>query len=143
MSHELKVRDVMNTDIRGISEESDLLTAATSMVENGINSLVVWPVEKDEPYGILTSTDLVNALAIGSDFEETRVADFRTTPLVLVTPGVRVRDAARLMARQNLRHLVVFNGRTLIGILSNFDLLRATAEFPKGIAAKPSDLLAR
>jgi len=125
MVSEPKVRDVMTTEVHGISEESSVLTAARAMADRGINSLVVWPIERDDPYGILTSSDVVDAIADGRDLEATRVAEVRTAPLALVTPGVRVRDAARMMTRLNVRHLAVFNGKTIVGIVSNFDLVRA------------------
>ena len=120
-----KVRDVMTTEVHGIGEDSSVLTAAKAMMDRRINSLVVWPTERDEPYGILTSSDVVDALAEGLDLERTQVADLKHTPLVLVTPGVRVQDAARMMMRLNLRHLAVFNGKTIVGVVSNFDLMAA------------------
>ena len=129
---ELKVRDVMTSEVHGISEESSLATAIRAMASKGINSLIVWPVERDEPYGILTSSDLVDAIASGRDLEDTTVAGFRTTPIVLVTPGVRVKDAAQMMTRMNLRHLAVFNGKEIVGIVSNFDLVRAAAKDIRG-----------
>lgn len=126
-----KVRDVMSTEIRGISEEASIQTAADVMVEKGINSLVVWPFEKDEPYGIVTSSDIVDAIADGKPLAETRVADLRNAPLVVVTPGVRLADAARMMSRYGLRHLAVFNGRELVGIVSNRDVLKGIARPPE------------
>ena len=114
----------MSAEIRGISEDASLQTAAEVMVEKGINSLVVWPSEKDEPYGIVTSSDIVDAIAAGKPLAETRVADLRSAPLVVVTPGVRLADAARMMSRYGLRHLAVFNGRELVGIVSNRDILK-------------------
>ena len=125
MAHGPRMRDVMSGEVHGISEEASLLAAAEAMVEHRINSLVVWPTERDEPYGILTSSDVVDALAEGLDLERTQVADLKHTPLVLVTPGVRVQDAARMMMRLNLRHLAVFNGKTIVGVVSNFDLMAA------------------
>jgi CBS domain-containing protein len=119
------MRDVMSGEVHGISEEASLLAAAEAMVEHRINSLVVWPTERDEPYGILTSSDVVDALAEGLDLERAQVADLKHTPLVLVTPGVRVQDAARMMMRLNLRHLAVFNGKTIVGVVSNSDLMAA------------------
>ncbi len=136
-----KVRDVMTTEIRGINEEASLQTAAEAMMEKGINSLVVWPSEKDEPYGIVTSSDVVDAVAAGKSLADTRVGELRSAPLVVVTPGVRVIDAARMMSRYGLRHLAVFNGRELVGIVSNRDILkgivgpvevRARAAVPRG-----------
>ena len=48
----------MSKDVHRISEDASTLTAARVMVEKGINSLIVWPTERDEPYGILTSSDV-------------------------------------------------------------------------------------
>ena len=121
----LKVRDVMSKDIRGISEDASLLAAAKVMVDQRVNSLVVWPKERDEPFGIVTSSDIVDAIGGRRDLEETCVSDMESTPLVVVTPGVPVPNAARMMSRLGLRHLAVFNGKTLVGIVSNLDLLRA------------------
>jgi|SRR3990170_2111014 len=132
MASGLRVRDVMSGEVHGVSEEASLLAAAEAMVEHRINSLVVWPTERDEPYGILTSSDVIDALADGLDLERTQVADLKHTPLVLVTPGVRVQDAARMMMRLNLRHLAVFNGKTIVGVVSNFDLMEAAVK-----AARP------
>jgi len=125
------VRDVMTTEIRGISEESDLLTAARMMTQERVNSLVVWPKEKERPYGILTSSDLVDAIAGGVPLDTTTVASVHSTPLVLVTPGVPVRDAARMMKRLNLRHLAVFNGKDIVGVVSSMDLVRGFAHLGK------------
>jgi len=133
---ELRVRDLMTKEVHGISETSSLATAASAMAQGGTNSLLVWPVEREEPYGILTSSDLVDAIAGGKDFENTPVANLASTPLVIVTPGVRARDAARLMSRMNLRHLVVLSGKDIVGIVSNFDLLRAAADNPKAFQAR-------
>ena len=137
---ELKVRDVMTSEVHGISEESSLATAIRAMAAKGINSLIVWPVEQEEPYGILTSSDLVDAIASGRDLEDTKVTGFRTTPIVLVTPGVRARDAAQMMTRMNLRHLAVFNGKEIVGIVSNFDLVRAAAKDTRAFV--PGDRIA-
>jgi len=134
-----KVRDVMSEEVHGITEDASLLSAAKAMVEHGINSLVVWPTEREGPYGILTSSDVVDALADGRDLETTQVSELRSTPLVLVTPGVRVEDAARMMTRLNLRHLAVFNGKTIVGVVSGFDLMQAAvkAARPHPVGATP------
>ena len=125
MTREPKVRDLMTRDICGISEDATLLTAATAMAEQRVNSLVVWPTAAEEPFGILTSSDLIDAIAAGRELGQTKVGELSTSPLVLVTPGVRLRDAAKMMSRLNLRHLAVFNGKEVVGIVSGLDLVRA------------------
>jgi len=63
VTREPKVRDLMTRDICGVSEDATLLTAATAMAEQRVNSLVVWPTAAEEPFGILTSSDLIDAIA--------------------------------------------------------------------------------
>ena len=121
----MKVRDVMSADVREVPEEATLEIAARRMAELKVNSLVVRPEEKEEPYGILTSTDIVDAIAEGVEPAKTLVRDVASTPLVVITAGVPLRYAARLMRRANVRHLAVFNGREIVGVLSASDIVRA------------------
>ena len=115
----------MSTDVREVPEQATLEIAAKRMAELKVNSLVVRPEGKEEPFGILTSTDIVDAIAEGAEPAQTLVRDSATTPLVVITPGVSIRYAARLMKRANVRHLAVFNGRDIIGVLSASDIVRA------------------
>jgi CBS domain-containing protein len=115
----------MSTDVEGVPEDATLLTAAKTMRARRINSLVVFPTEPEAPYGIVTSTDIVDAIAHDRALEGTTVGEVQSAPIVLVTPSVPVRHAARLMARLNLRHLGVFNGKAIVGIVSNGDLVTA------------------
>ncbi len=115
----------MSTEVFEISEDATLQSAAKRMSDARVNSLIVRPEGREEPFGIVTSTDIVDAISDGMDPTVALVRDVATAPLVTVTPGVPVAYAARLMKRANLRHLAVFNGREVVGILSAYDIVRA------------------
>lgn len=134
----MRVRDAMSSEVFEISEDATLQAAAKRMTDARVNSLIVRPEGKEEPFGIVTSTDIVDALADGINPEEARVGDVATAPLVTVTPGVPLAYAARLMKRANLRHLAVFNGREVVGVLSAFDIVRALGR-GGGVAAHPEE----
>jgi len=125
MARYLKVRDAMSSEVFEITPDATLQAAAKRMADARVNSLIVRPEQKDEPFGIITSTDIVDAVAEGMNPSVTCVGDVATAPLVTVTPGVPLAYAARLMKRANLRHLAVFNGREVVGVLSNFDIMKA------------------
>ncbi|HEX55118.1 MAG: inosine-5-monophosphate dehydrogenase [Candidatus Altiarchaeales archaeon] len=57
----IKVRDVMTTDIVTIGPDDTVLTAVTKMLENDIRRLPV--VEDGKLVGIITTTDLIRAFA--------------------------------------------------------------------------------
>jgi len=125
MARYVKVRDAMSTEVFEISEDATLQAASKRMTDARVNSLVVRPEGREDPFGIITSTDIVDAVADGLDPTLAMVRDVATAPLVTVTPGVPVAYAARLMKRANLRHLAVFNGREVVGILSGYDIVKA------------------
>ncbi len=121
----MKVRDAMSTEVFEISEDATLQSAAKRMADARVNSLIVRPEGREEPFGIVTSTDIVDAISDGMDPTVALVRDVATAPLVTVTPGVPVAYAARLMKRANLRHLAVFNGKEVVGVLSAYDIVKA------------------
>ncbi len=129
MFRHVRVRDAMSTEVFEISEDATLQAAAKRMADARVNSLIVRPETKEDPFGIITSTDIVDALADGMDPEAARVMDVATAPLVTVTPGVPLVSAARLMKRANLRHLAIFNGREIVGILSAYDVMKVVGRW--------------
>ncbi len=118
----------MSKDLKEVEVSTTVEKAARTMVEAGVSSLIVSPAEKGEPYGIITTRDIVNAIADGRDLTWARVNEIASTPLVVVTPGVPVAYVARLMKRSGLRHIAVFNGREVVGMISNVDIVRAMAK---------------
>ena len=124
MARYVKVRDAMSTEVFEVSEDATLQAAAKRMADAKVNSLIVRPEGREEPFGIVTSSDVVDALAEGRDPGTSLVGEIATAPLVTVTPGVPLPYAARLMRRANLRHLAVFNGREVVGILSSYDVVK-------------------
>jgi len=133
----VKVRDAMSTDVFEISEDATIQAAAKRMADAHVNSLVVRPEGKEDPFGIVTSSDIVDALAGDTDPGTALVREIAAAPLVVVTPGMPLAHAARLMKRANLRHLAVFNGREIVGILSAYDVMKAVAKHGSGAVASP------
>src|SRR3989304_10564111 len=82
MGRYVKVRDAMSTEVFEISEDATLQSAAKRMADARVNSLIIRPEAKDDPYGIVTSTDIVDAVADGMDPETVRVIDVGPVPPV-------------------------------------------------------------
>ena len=57
-----------------------------------------------------------------------RIADVMTRDLPTVEPGSTVRDAARELSRCGVRALPVCDGARLVGIVTDWDLVRALAD---------------
>ncbi|HEY5605366.1 MAG TPA: CBS domain-containing protein, partial [Thermoplasmata archaeon] len=55
--------------------------------------------------------------------------------------GVPIAYAARLMKRANLRHLAVFNGREIVGVLSAYDFMKALGGYKDLRGLRDADLI--
>ncbi len=122
----VQVRAVMSASPETALEHEPIETVARRMTEHGIRSLPVINAS-DELVGIVTSTDLLGALAggavIAGHADELPVDELMTRDPVTVSPHTSVADAASALVEAGARHLpVVDPDGKLLGILSERDL---------------------
>jgi len=121
--HIKKIRDVMSTDIETISNEAYVIEAIKRMYDKKIGSVVV--AEGDRVNGILSERDLVNKLYIrGDNPVNVKVTEIMTPDPVSVTPDQTVLDAAALMQEGGFRRLPVIDEGSLVGFITQADLLK-------------------
>jgi CBS domain-containing protein len=88
-----------------------------------VGSVII--IEDGRPVGIVTERDFVEkVIAEDCSPAQVRAADIMTRPLVTVGPKESVADAARKMARLQLRRLPVVVGEQLVGMLTENDITR-------------------
>lgn len=108
--------------------------AASIMSQRRIGLLVL--VEGEEIYGVVSERDIVEAVAAGVSPTE-KVASIAKRRVITIEADATVREAAALMRRYGIRHLVVTSGGKLYGVLSIRDVVRerdvfkSLAEFPQ------------
>jgi predicted transcriptional regulator len=73
--------------------------------------------------GIISSSDIAK-----SHDETLKVEDLMTSQVHIVLKNNRVKDAAQIMAKHQVHHLVVMEEGKVIGMVSSLDLLKALAE---------------
>lgn len=74
--------------------------------------------------GIVTERDILRALADGHDPDEAKVGDFMHSQLIAAAPSWPATQAAEKMMKHHIRHIVVFEEATLVGILSMRDVIK-------------------
>lgn len=117
------VRDVMTKDIVTVQLGATVKDAAGMMLKKSISSVAVR--EGGDILGIVTERDFIknyNMLS-GKDFSEIPVKDIMAYPLLAVSAGTDVEEAARQMGEQGVRHLLVRDGTEVVGLISLTDLL--------------------
>ncbi|HEV3463797.1 MAG TPA: CBS domain-containing protein, partial [Actinomycetota bacterium] len=81
--------------------------------------------DADQHLGVLTERDVLNAVAAADDPEVVSVEQIMTADVVTVGPDWDLVEAAKVMASRRIRHLVVYEGGQLLGVLSVRDVLPA------------------
>ena len=117
----LQVRNLMKSPVVSIAPDETLRGASQLMVEHGIGSVLV--TGGGGSTGILTERDVMTAAAKAGDLSQARVSDHMTSPVVTASPGWDVTVAAAEMVKRRIRHLVVAEGGTALGVISMRDVM--------------------
>jgi len=110
-----------------VRPDQTLWSAVQAMAENDIGSVVV--MDHGDLVGMLTFREVINQLhANQGSVGERLVRSLMDDAPLTVTPGTDVMEVRRLMLERHARYLPVLDGRTLIGVISFYDVARAVLE---------------
>jgi signal-transduction protein with cAMP-binding, CBS, and nucleotidyltransferase domain len=126
-----KVRQLMRPAATTVEPRAHLAAAAYLMKKSGGSALVVTTDDGNRrPLGIVTDSDISQAVADERDLEQMRISDLLGRDMVEVAPGTPVDEAARLMLDRDLHHLLVVEDGQLVGIVDVMDVCRALMADP-------------
>jgi CBS domain-containing protein len=129
----MRAEEIMTKDVVTISGSATVAEAVKLMKDKGLRALIVECRSDDDPYGIVTETDIVyKVAAYGHDPKKMRVYEIMTKPCVVVNPDLGAEYVARLFASTRIRRAPVVKGK-LLGIISVSDILNKSdfVEKPK------------
>jgi CBS domain-containing protein len=128
----MKVAELMRTDVKTIGPDATIAEAVELLAEGHVSGLPVLD-KHDRIVGVLSSSDILEAEAeaTGADrdrlFDNTTVAELMTTTPHLTAPDLDIREAAQQMLYLDVHRLFVEQNGTLVGVISQSDLVRALA----------------
>ncbi|HET6909577.1 MAG TPA: CBS domain-containing protein [Mycobacteriales bacterium] len=120
------VSEAMSTEVLTIGPTHTLRDAASRMSARKVGAAVVMDGDQDQP-GILTERDILDAVGQGQDVDTEKVHDHLTADIVVAAPDWPLTKAAAAMVSGGFRHLVVCQGREVVGMLSVRDIVRVSA----------------
>jgi len=122
--HSRTVEDLMSEPIITTSPEATVREAAETMQDREINALFVPGAEA----GIVTSSDIVAAVAEAADTSEVTVGEVMTSPVERVPRSLPLGEAAAMMTNFGIKHLPVVDAdNDYVGIVSSTDITMALA----------------
>lgn len=114
-----------NTPLLACSPDDHLMTAVGRMVSDRANAVAVTTAAGNLA-GILSDQDIIRALHAGAGSVANAIVEtWMTRNVITVTPETKLADAVRLMASNQIRHVVVVdNARRPIAVVGVRAILR-------------------
>ena len=126
----MKVSDILR--VKGgtlftVSPDQPLAEAVTTMSERDIGSLVV--MDHGELTGMLTFREVIQAIVRnGGTIGDTRVQTVMDDHPLTCTPETDLDEVRRIMLGRHARYTPVMSDRTLMGVISFYDVARAVVD---------------
>lgn len=126
----MKVSDILRvkgSTLFTVTPEHRLHDAVDAMSEHDIGSLVV--MDKGEVAGILTFREVIKAITKSSGtLGDALVGSTMDRHPLTCTPDTELDEVRRMMLGRHARYLPVMSQRTLMGVISFYDVAKAVVD---------------
>lgn len=110
-----------------VNPDTALTEAVDTMAEHDIGSLVV--MEFGDLVGMLTFREVIKAIhANRGELGGGTVRKIMDDHPITVTPDTEVNEVRRIMLEKHARYVPVMNAKTLLGVISFYDVAKAVLE---------------
>ena len=123
----LTVRDIMTKDLISVEATDEVFKAIEVMTEKDIGSVVV--TQDGKPAGIVTERDILRKVCPQQLCTRAVTAgEIMNKPLIHIEADAGLGQASSLMARKDVRRLLVMDKGKVAGIVTQKDVMRGTLE---------------
>ncbi len=127
------LRDIIRKkggDVFSIAPEASVFEALKMMADHNTGALLVMSGGKVE--GILSERDCIRRVDLhGRTAKDTRVNDIMTSKVLYAQVNQSIEECVAIMLDKNIRHLPVFDGEELVGLISSRDALKEMVDEQK------------
>ncbi len=118
------VSELMTSDVAVIAGSVTVKEAADVMASRDISCLVA--MDKDDVVGIFTERDLLKrVIALKRNPAQIILQDVMTSPVMSVPSNYSIPSASKMMEKMRIRRLLVMDNSTLLGVVTQTDILKA------------------
>lgn len=126
----MKVHEILRVKgdvLYTVSPDTPLIQAVATMAEHDIGSLVV--MDHGDLVGMLTFREMIlhlhnNGGAVGS----TTIRSVMDDAPISCTPDTELNEVRRMMLERHARYLPVIDAKTLMGVISFYDVAKAVLD---------------
>jgi CBS domain-containing protein len=123
----MKVADILKvkgSDVIAVKPTDTVRDVAHKLVQSKIGAVVV-SRDGSSLDGIISERDIARAVGTQSrDIGVLNASDLMTRSVITCGPGDSIRDVAKIMTENRIRHVPVSDGSRLVGLVSIGDILK-------------------
>jgi len=124
------VRDMIRKkggDIFMIAPDATVFEALKLMAQHNTGALLV--MSNDMVDGIISERDCVRKVELDEKtVRDTRVSDVMTSKVIIIDADEPLEECMALMLEKSIRHLPVYDGKKLLGLVSVRDVLKEVVD---------------
>ena len=122
------VSEIMIPNVQAIHRDEAIREAERVFITENISGV---PIKDDEGLlvGFVSKTDIIRFNSTGEDPTYTRLQEIANPKVVTIGASELINEAAQKMLQKQVHHLIVIEGKSMVGVLSAFDFVRLAAEF--------------
>jgi len=129
----ITVREIIRKkgeEVWSVGSDAMVFEALKLMADKNAGAVLV--INSGAVVGILSERDCIRRLDLqGRASRETKVKDIMTSKVLYVEGGQSLEECVAIMIDKNIRHLPVYEGGKLIGIVSVRDALKEMVDYQK------------
>ena len=129
------VRDMIRrkgTEVFAIDPDQAVYEALGMMAKHNTGALLV--MNGKQVVGILSERDCVRKVDLqGRNANATKVSEIMTANVINIDASKDLEECMKIMINKNIRHLPVYDGDQLLGLISVRDVLREVVEYQKSL----------
>ncbi len=127
------VRDMIRkkgSEVFSISPDATVFEALNQMAKHNTGAMMV--VRSGKVEGIVSERDCVRKMDLeGRSAKATKVSEIMTSKVIYVEASQQLEECMALMIDKNIRHLPVYDGNELLGLISVRDVLKEVIDVQK------------
>lgn len=127
------VRDLIRKkgqQVYSVGPDASVYEALQLMAEKNTGAVMV--MEDNKVAGILSERDCIRKLELaGRTAAGTKVSEIMTSKVLYVDAGQSLEECMAVMIDKNIRHLPVYDGERMLGLISVRDVLKELVDYQK------------
>ncbi len=118
------VSKLMTSDVVAIASSATVKEAAKVMASRDISCLVA--MDNNDVVGIFTERDLLKrVIALKRNPAQTILKNVMSSPVASIPSNYSIPSASKMMEKMRIRRLLVMHDKTLLGVVTQTDILKA------------------